>query len=82
MVIGGYYVNQTETECDVKIIGGQHAAFLGQESVENAVDGNPAWWHRPMNNVTRYRVPDLLKKVIGGKYVNLWSCVIYFTKSR
>lgn len=67
MVIGGYYVNNTQTECDVKIIGGQHAAFLGQESVENAVDGNPSWWHRPMNNVTQYRVPDLLTKVIGGK---------------
>ncbi|KAH7381375.1 hypothetical protein DE146DRAFT_729175 [Phaeosphaeria sp. MPI-PUGE-AT-0046c] len=69
MVIGGYYVNQTQTECDLKIIGGQHAAFLGQESVENAVGGNvsnPAWWHGPMNNVTRYRVPDSLTKVIGG----------------
>jgi hypothetical protein len=70
MVIGGYYVNKTETECDVSIIGGQHSGFLGQESVEYAMDStsqDEVWWHRPMNNVTRYRVPDKLIKVIGGK---------------
>lgn len=62
MVIGGNYVNTSFAGCDVPKIGGQHAMLLGQESTEQG-----ALWHAPMKNVTSYRVPDALVKVIGGE---------------
>lgn len=67
MVIGGEYINKTQAECDLKIIGGQHGLSLGQDAIENGPPGKPAWWHGPMSNVTRYRVPDSLTRVIGGE---------------
>jgi hypothetical protein len=69
MVIGGYLTNTSVADCDMPMIGGQHGMLLGQESVEQGDGRDPAWWHKPLDNVTGYRVPDQIVARIGGQYV-------------
>jgi hypothetical protein len=62
IVMGGYYTNKSTIECDVPDLSGQHGLLLGQENVE--IDN---WWHAVRNDTKRYRVPDQIVALIGGK---------------
>ncbi|KAF2994161.1 hypothetical protein E8E13_000671 [Curvularia kusanoi] len=63
-------------DCDVPMIGGQHAILLGQENNErdafasdtSYANSTAEMWHAPMDNVTSYRVPfDIIDAVGGGE---------------
>jgi hypothetical protein len=43
MVIGGSFVDKTNQDCDLNTNAGQRVVLLGQESVEYAEGGTPAW---------------------------------------
>ena len=84
MIIGGLLTNQSRAECDVPVIGGQHNIFLGQE-VHELSAGAPGpsspfdddedyslsaqFWGAPLDNVTRYRVPEEIQDEVKGGYV-------------
>ena len=42
--------------------------WLGQESFDysDSTTRDPVWWHAPWDNITEYRVPDLIATRIGG----------------
>lgn len=62
IVMGGLVTNKSMIECDVPSMGGQHGLLLGQENVE--VD---QWWHAVRNDTQKYRVPNQIIALIGGK---------------
>ena len=68
LIIGGEFTNKSNPSCDIPKIGGQHNMWLGQEYLDHSDTGGPNWWHAPMDNVTEYRVPDLIATRIGGEY--------------
>lgn len=68
LIIGGKLTNTSSTTCDIPKIGGQHNMWLGQESFDysDSTTRDPVWWHAPWDNITEYRVPDLIATRIGG----------------
>lgn len=66
IVMGGYVANKTWPACDVPEEGGQHGLLLGQESVE-VNRPRVQWWWRLWSGYNRYRVPDTIVSVVGGK---------------
>lgn len=64
LIIGGYYSNQTYSDCDAASIGGQHGLSLGQQNVENAQ------WYQFLPNLTTYEIPANVTAAIGGGYVD------------
>jgi hypothetical protein len=68
IIMGGYFANTSNTQCHVVDEKGQAGLLLGQESEE--VDPEKThWWWRLWPEYNRYRVPDKITSLIGGKYV-------------
>jgi hypothetical protein len=66
IVMGGRVANTSWSSCDVPEVGGQHGLLLGQESME--VDPSKLkWWWRLWPEYNKYRVPDKITSLIGGK---------------
>ncbi|KAK5122577.1 hypothetical protein LTR85_003840 [Meristemomyces frigidus] len=60
IIMGGYFPNSSNIDCDAKSIWGQHNLNLGAEDVD-AVE-----WYQFLPNVTSYEVPTTIVDVIGG----------------
>ncbi|KAK5131537.1 hypothetical protein LTR08_000864 [Meristemomyces frigidus] len=60
IIMGGYFPNSSNINCDAKSIWGQHNLNLGANDV--AADE----WYQFLPNVTSYEVPTTIVDVIGG----------------
>ena len=47
---------------------GQHGLLLGQET-EEVDPPQTKWWWRLWHEYNKYRVPDTIVSLVGGKYV-------------
>ncbi|KAL1599656.1 hypothetical protein SLS60_007459 [Paraconiothyrium brasiliense] len=68
LIIGGAYGNKSYVQCDTPDHHGQHGLLLGQESVE-VEPPKTQWWWRLWRDYNKYRVPDKIVSLVGGKYV-------------
>jgi hypothetical protein len=66
IVMGGYFANTSYPSCDEPGEMGQHGVLLGQESAEVNPPGLQ-WWWRLWPDYNRYRVPDKIVSLVGGK---------------
>ncbi|KAK5746447.1 hypothetical protein LTR17_000827 [Elasticomyces elasticus] len=81
LIMGGYFPNSSNENCDAKNIWGQHNLNLGNNDVENAA------WYQYLPNVTSYQVPSTIVDAIGGSLTTPaagWGdadLAVYFTRS-
>ncbi|KAK5728185.1 hypothetical protein LTR17_012090 [Elasticomyces elasticus] len=87
LIMGGYFPNSSNENCDAKNIWGQHNLNLGNNDVETAA------WYQYLPNVTSYQVPSTIVDAIGGSPTGGaslttpaagWSdadLAVYFTRS-
>jgi hypothetical protein len=64
IIMGGYFTNTSS--CDVPEEAGQHGLLLGQETSEVARP-KLQWWWQLWAEYNRYRVPDTIVSLVGGK---------------
>ncbi|SMQ44860.1 unnamed protein product [Zymoseptoria tritici ST99CH_3D7] len=60
IIIGGYFPNSSDVDCDNRNGYGQHNLNLGSENDENAA------WYNYLPDITGYSVPPYMTDVIGG----------------
>lgn len=61
IVMGGYFPNSSDTECDVADSWGIHNLNLGRDNRDKAN------WYQFLPNLTTYTLPDELTSVVGGR---------------